>query len=222
MDELNLIIGHRVRDWRREFEVTQSVLAEAVGVSRQSIISLEAGKCLPSISLALSLAKYFQLPLDQLLVLDIDNNKNQHEEVRMDRQIRPFRSAFDRMFDEAIAPAGRSFDNFLVPQMNIYQTETEIVVEADVPGMTEDDIDIEIRDGVLTIKGERKEEKAEKKKEYFHREVAYGSFQRAVTLPTDVIPEKASAEVKKGQLTVILPKVQPIEAKVHKLKAKGV
>lgn len=221
MDELNVIIGHRVRDWRREFEVTQSTLAEAVGVSRQSIISLEAGKCLPSISLALSLANYFQLPLDQLIVLDIKKNINQNEEVGMDRQIRPFRSMFDHAFDEALTLPSRGFEHLLVPQMNIYQTESDIVVEADVPGMTENNVDIEIHDGVLTIRGERKEETEDKQKEYFHREVSYGSFQRAVTLPTDVIAEKATAEVKKGQLKIVLPKVKPVLTKVHKLKAKG-
>ena len=221
MDELNLIIGHRVRDWRREFEVTQSTLADAVGVSRQSIISLEAGKCLPSISLALSLAKYFQHPLDQLLVFDIEKNQNQNEEDLMDRQIRPLRHTFERALDDVSVPFGRGFEHLLVPQMNIYQTEGEIVVEADVPGMTENDVDIEIRDGVLTIRGERKEEQEEKQKEYFHREVSYGAFQRAVTLPTDVIPEKATAEVKKGQLKVVLPKVKPVEAKGHELKSKG-
>ncbi len=214
-----IIASNRLRDWRRERAVTQEELAGAVGVSRQSIIAVETGRCLPSVPLAIAIARFFDSPVEELFVLDDQSQKNR--EVSMNRELGPFRGMFDRMWEESMLPSRRAFDSGMVPQMNIYQTEKELVVEADVPGMSENDVDIEIRDGVLTIKGERKEQSEQKDHEYFHREVSYGAFQRAVTLPTDVIPEKATAEVKKGQLRVVFPKVEPEQPKVHKVKAKG-
>jgi len=222
-----IIVRNRIRDLRRESSITQEELAKRLGVSRQSIISVETGKCLPSVPLAFAISRFFQSPLEQLFVLENDDNDLGTSNVPLEdtmREISPFRGAsslheaIDRMFEESIAPLRRGG---MVPSMNIYQTPKEIVVEADVPGMTEDDVDIEIRDGVLTIKGERKEEAEQKDKEYFHREVSFGSFQRAVTLPTEVMPDKATATVTKGQLKVVLPKAEPEQPKVHKLKAKA-
>lgn len=212
-----MVIKNRIRDFRRDFELTQEQLADAVGVSRQSIISVESGRCLPSVPLAWAISRYFNHPIDQVFFIEPTN-----EEATManDRGLSPFRHNFDRMIEEAIMPFGRGFGAVNTPQMNIYQHDSAIVVEADVPGMTEDDIDIEISDGVLTIKGERKEESEGKNKEYFHREVSYGSFQRAVTLPADVEVDKAEATVKHGQLRVVLPKIVAEQPKVHKVKAR--
>lgn len=217
-----IIIKNRIRDYRRERAITQEGLAEAVGVSRQSIISVETGKCLPSVPLALAIARFFHSPLETLFIIDASSNQLKQEDT-MVREISPFRGvsslheAIDRMFDDALAPAKRGFEG-IVPRLDVYQTEKELLVEADVPGLTEDQVDIEVQDGVLTIKGERTEEQEEKNREYFHREVSYGSFHRALTLPVEVLPEKATATVKDGHLKVVLPKVEPQKPKVHKLK----
>lgn len=219
-----IVIKNRIKDYRHDFEITQEELADAVGVSRQSIISVETGRCLPSVPLALAISRFFNFPIEQLFY--VENNKG--EEVIMPREDRSpgsirgglLHDAIGRMFEDSVSSWGRNFSGHMVPSMNIYQTEKEIVVEADVPGMKEDDIDIEVSEGVLTIKGERKEENEDKNKEYFHREVSYGSFQRAVTLPTDIQADKAEATVKHGQLKVVLPKIAPEQVKVHKVKAK--
>lgn len=137
---------------------------------------------------------------------------------------RPFRHGFgeiNRLMDDAFASPFHRISAVIAPQLNIYQTAGEIVVEADLPGMTDKDVDVEISEGVLTIKGERKYEEEEKKKEYFHREVAYGAFQRAITLPVDVDVEKTEATVKNGQLKVVLPKIEPVKPKVHKVVTRG-
>ena len=222
-----IIISNRIRDMRKIHELTQEALARALGVSRQSIISVETGKCLPSIPLAYALARFFRSPLEQIFTIDNQSNANRRykKENNMSEQglsptrgITSIHDSIDRMFEEAFMPMRRSFEGILAPQMNIYQTDKDIVVEADVPGMTEEDVEIEINDGILTIKGERQEKEEKITKDYFHREVSYGSFQRSLPLPTDVVAETATATVKNGQLKVVLPKVEPAMSKVHKVK----
>lgn len=218
-----VIIRNRIRDHRRESAVTQSMLASAVGVSRQSIISVETGKCLPSVPLAIAIAKFFNTQIEDLFVVKSENETTVKEYPM--RELSPFRrpgnlnDVIGSLLDDSFM-SPRSADT-LMPKMDIYQTEKELIVEADVPGLTESEVDIEISEGVLTIKGERKEEIEEKGKEFFHREVNYGSFQRALTLPVDVVPEKTSATVKNGHLKVVLPKIEPVQPKVHKVKTSG-
>jgi HSP20 family protein len=80
------------------------------------------------------------------------------------------------------------------------------VVTAELPGMSEADIDVKYVDGTLTIRGEKKEEKEEKKKDYYLSERRYGSFQRAFQVPNGVDADKIDAAFKNGVLTVTLPK----------------
>jgi HSP20 family protein len=92
------------------------------------------------------------------------------------------------------------------PSVDVYETETEIVVEAEIPGATEKDISVEVKENVLTISGERKKER-EVKEERFHRiERSYGKFQRMFTLSDSIETDKVDAKMKNGVLTVRLPK----------------
>jgi HSP20 family protein len=92
------------------------------------------------------------------------------------------------------------------PNVDIKETENEIVLHADVPGIDEKDIDIKLEDGTLTLKGERKFEQ-EKKGEGYHRiERGYGSFVRCFSVPDSVDSEHVKAAYKSGVLTVTLPK----------------
>ena len=93
-----------------------------------------------------------------------------------------------------------------VPSIELSETDTELHVKAELPGLSPDDVEIEVSDGVLTIRGEKREVTEQKDKRYHHREVVYGSFQRSISLPIDVKPEDASANFDKGVLTVVLPK----------------
>ncbi len=223
-----IIVRNHIRDYRKHQELTQEELAKHLGVSRQSIISVETGRCLPSVPLALALSRFFNSPLESIFEIETNHSSGTSDvpqEDIMNRVIGPFRGisniheSIDRMFEDALVPMRRT--NEIMPSMNISQTDKEIIVEADVPGMKEDEVDIEISDNVLTIKGERTVAEEQQNREYFHREVSYGAFQRAVTLPVDVDAAKAVATVKHGQLKVVLPKVEPEQPKVHKLKAKS-
>jgi len=92
------------------------------------------------------------------------------------------------------------------PAVDVTETPDAIEVRTELPGMQRDDIEIDIAQGVLTIKGEKKEASEETSRSWHHREVRYGSFSRAFTLPADVKPEEASASYEDGVLKIRLPK----------------
>ena len=94
----------------------------------------------------------------------------------------------------------------LVPPVDIFQSsEHELVLRAELPDMSRDDIDINVENFVLTIKGEKKAAPDVKDEQYHHVERRYGSFSRSFSLPQTVDPNKVSAEYKNGVLTVKLP-----------------
>jgi HSP20 family protein len=119
------------------------------------------------------------------------------------------REEMNRLFDsfwhgdflpEAMS-LGRGF-----PNVEVSETDTDIVVRADLPGMEAKDVDVSLSGDVLTIKGERTEEKEEKEKSYHHKEMRYGAFSRSLRLPATVDVQKISAECKKGVLKITLGK----------------
>jgi len=99
------------------------------------------------------------------------------------------------------------------PSMDVAETESEIVVKAEVPGLEKDDIDLSPQGDILTIRGEKKDERKEEKGSYRLVERRYGSFQRTITLPTGVDPEKIEANFKSGVLTIKLPKTEETRAR---------
>jgi HSP20 family protein len=112
-----------------------------------------------------------------------------------------FQDAVSRLLSE---PAG---GRPWAPPVDILETENELVLKADVPGVDLKDIDIQVENGTLTLKGERKFEKREGAQEGYHRiERSYGSFVRCFSLPETVDAEKVAAEYKNGVLTVTLQK----------------
>lgn len=92
------------------------------------------------------------------------------------------------------------------PAVDILETENELVLKADVPGIDQKDIDIQIENGTLTLKGERKFERDEKNKGFHRMERSYGAFVRYFTLPDTVDSEHVRAEYSSGVLSVTLPK----------------
>ena|SRR5690348_15443475 len=92
------------------------------------------------------------------------------------------------------------------PSVDIYETENELVLKADLPGINEKDIDIRVENNMLTLRGERQFEKTVKEDNYLRVERNYGSFSRTFGLPNTVNTEGVSAEYKNGVLTVQLPK----------------
>jgi HSP20 family protein len=115
---------------------------------------------------------------------------------------------FDR-FCEGRTPNGMS--RRWIPAMDLVETDDHLVLRGDLPGMTEDDIDIEIKDSVLTVSGERKAEHEDKGEGYHRVERAFGRFSRSLSLPQGIDPDKVEAQFDKGVLEVRIPK--PAEAK---------
>jgi HSP20 family protein len=109
--------------------------------------------------------------------------------------------AFSGMFGTS---GGRGFA--LTPHLDVRETDKEIVVEAELPGIDEKDISLDLKHGVLTIRGEKKHEHDEEKENYRMMERRYGSFQRSVRLPDTVDEDKVEASFNNGVLKVSLPK----------------
>jgi HSP20 family protein len=103
----------------------------------------------------------------------------------------------------------------------VYQTKDTIVIKAPIAGVKPEDIDVAISEDVVTIRGDRKEEKIIEKDSYYVQECFWGSFSRSVILPTSTVADKALASLKDGVLTIEIPKVVP-EDKVKKIKVKPV
>ena len=103
-----------------------------------------------------------------------------------------------------------------VPPVDIYETADSIVLQAELPGISKEDINLEVKDNTLTIKGEKKFEKEVKEDYYFRVERAYGSFRRAFTLPSVVVHDQVKAKFKDGVLVIQLPKAE--EAKPKQIK----
>jgi HSP20 family molecular chaperone IbpA len=104
--------------------------------------------------------------------------------------------------------------------VDVYQTKESVVIKAPIAGVKADDIDISISEDVVTLRGERKEEREVDREHYYVQECYWGSFSRSVILPTSTIAEKAQASLKDGVLTVSIPKVA--QDKVKKIKVKPV
>jgi HSP20 family protein len=103
------------------------------------------------------------------------------------------------------------------PSVDIFETDNELVLKADVPGVDQKDIDIRIENGTLSIKGERKFEKEEKNKGFHRMERSYGSFVRYFTLPDTVDTENVKADYQGGVLTLTLPKKEIAKPKAIKV-----
>ncbi len=94
----------------------------------------------------------------------------------------------------------------MMPDIDVCETDQEVRICAELPGVSEDDIDLSLSDDMLTIRGEKKFERKDEKENYHFTERAYGTFQRALRLPYPVDPDKVRADFDNGVLTVTLPK----------------
>ncbi|MDH5527517.1 MAG: Hsp20/alpha crystallin family protein [Nitrospirota bacterium] len=106
------------------------------------------------------------------------------------------------------------------PRVDVTETEKDLHVSAELPGMTEKDVELTLTGDALTIKGEKKEEKKEEKEGYTHCERYYGSFHRIIPLPVEVMQDKVSATFKDGILTIALPKAEAAKTPVRKIEVK--
>lgn len=140
------------------------------------------------------------------------------------------RNQIDRVFDtflsgfgpvtSALSPFMGSMGRSLMgrsemsPQVDVSETDEALVITADLPGMEEKDVDITLANGVLTLKGEKKDEREEKEPNYHLMERSYGSFSRSFRLPETVDQDKCQATFDKGVLKISLPKAESAKAQV--------
>lgn len=129
---------------------------------------------------------------------------------------------FDRMFDlrrwMKTWPATAEFE--WRPATDVIETDKEIVLKAELPGVKKEDVSVELDGNALTIRGERKEEKEEKGRKLHRVERFYGAFMRSFTLPESVDAKAIKAEMKDGVLEVHLPKTEAPERKPTKIEVK--
>ncbi len=125
----------------------------------------------------------------------------------------PF-AAIDRVFDDVFRDVMPAFNTGFNPnamRVNIAEDEKNIYIEAELAGLKKEDVKVSIEDNVLTIRGERKQETEEKKKNYHRVERVYGSFSRAFTLGENIDQDNIEAKYENGVLHLTLPKVEPVK-----------
>ncbi len=152
--------------------------------------------------------------------------KREEPAPRLPREWEPFESLrrqVDRMFEDfgrgsgLWSPFGRSMLDIKpswpfeegrakVPAVDVCEREKEYEITAELPGMDASNVDVKLANGVLTIKGEKKEEKEQKEKDYYMSERRFGSFQRSFQLPEGIDEDRIQANFEKGVLTITLPK----------------
>ena len=122
------------------------------------------------------------------------------------------RDEMNRLFNQFFGRTGGDVESWLsgawAPSVDIYETDDTLVIKAEVPGFTKEDLHIEINDNTLTLKGERRPDPAVKEEQYHRRERTYGAFQRSFLLPAMVDQGKVQAMYRDGVLELRLPKAE--------------
>jgi len=244
LNEQEVEIKNRLKEFRQRQEMSQEDLAEELGISRQSIIALEQGKHMPSLPLAINMCRFFDSAFEDVFQMhdeisrEIDealgdrvgsikiinkpkeagkeNKMNELEPMRPFREMVSLRDAMDRLFEDSVITP----KSIGMPKIDVKDKKNEVVVRAEIPGISEEELDIEVCDGVMTISGEKKEEKEEEKEGYYYKESHSGTFQRSFNLPAEVDEDKADADIDKGVLTITLPKIKTKKAKKVSVKPK--
>ena len=146
------------------------------------------------------------------------------ETVNPFQMMRRFTKDMERLFEDfggfnfPVFPFRMEFENTeWVPQIEVLHNNGQFMVRADLPGLTKDDVKVEMTDHMLTMSGERKEEHEEKKEGFYRSERSYGSFFRQIPLPKDAMTENATATFQNGVLEITMPakKVEPPTRKLE-------
>ncbi len=138
------------------------------------------------------------------------------------REMMSLRQAMDRLFEDSFVRPSRMWPESTVGDVpvDMYQTASDVVIRASLPGISPEEIDISITGDTVTIKGEHREKTEVKEENYIRKEHRYGAFSRAVTVPVAVKIDKAEAVFDKGMLTLTLPKSEKEKPKQIKVKPK--
>ena len=139
------------------------------------------------------------------------------------RDVMGIQDRVNRLFEDVLARSrGREVGleaGAWMPAVDIYETDDDIVVKAELPGVEKDQVGVEVKAGVLTLRGERKFEKEVKEENYHRIERSYGTFLRSFTLPASVEEDKVSAKLTGGVLEIHLPKKAEAKPKQIKIAA---
>ncbi len=135
------------------------------------------------------------------------------------KQFKSLQDEINDLFDfNRTTPSTGLFDRSFSPALDVIEGENSFTLRCELPGLSEKDVDVSVASGVLTIRGEKKDEKETKKEKYYKKESWTGSFQRTLSVPASVDPTGISATMKDGILTVDLPKKE--EAKMKSIQVK--
>ncbi len=167
----------------------------------------------------------------EVTVKKVEEATKKESMVTPARALSPLRSwerEIERMFEDFPFfrwPRFRDFEPFRFPRelrlraptLDMYEENNEVVVKAELPGLTKDDIEISLADSTLTLKGEKKKEEEVKEKDFYRCEREYGSFLRTIDLPAEVKTDGAKATFKDGVLEIRLPKTEEAKRKLVKV-----
>ncbi|HMK60806.1 MAG TPA: Hsp20/alpha crystallin family protein [Dissulfurispiraceae bacterium] len=141
------------------------------------------------------------------------------------KELEDMRRDMDRLFDEFTKPTRRrriwpKSEGLVIPNMDMYDRNNDIVVKMELPGVTREDIDLTITKDVLIVKGAVKKDEEVKEEDYFIAERTYGNFTRTITLPFEVENEKAQASINNGVLEIVIPKKEVSRPKEIRIEVK--
>jgi len=133
------------------------------------------------------------------------------------REMSAMPDRLDRLFDDPFFRLGRMAEDSGLgmwnPAVDLYEKDDYVMIKAELPGVDKNDINIDLKDRLLTLSGERTHEKETNEENYYRRERSYGKFQRTFTLPADVDSDQIKAEFKDGVLQIEIPKPEEKKAK---------
>ncbi len=136
----------------------------------------------------------------------------------MDRMFRELRSGFEDMFYPLSEYGIMPERGIRIPAVDVRDTGKDIVISAEMPGIRKEDVNIEVGESSVVIKGESKEEEERKEGNFYHKERIYAQFHREIPLPEEVVGSEAKASMKNGVLELVLPKKEPTEQKRFSVK----
>jgi len=136
------------------------------------------------------------------------------------REMSEVRSLMDSAFDDFFSRSPVTYNGMGAVEVNLMQTDDDLVVKASIPGVKPEDINISISGDTLTLRGEIKEDEEYKDANYHIKEMRQGSFSRTMTLPVKVDADKAKAEFENGVLRLTMPKAEEVKPKTITVKAK--
>jgi putative transcriptional regulator len=170
----------RIRDLRRERSLTQEELADALGISRQSVNAMESGRTLPSLPVAMQMAQFFAVPLSNIFVVESAQTA-----------LVPW---------SAVGPAAAMLQH---PAANVWQDAHAVYVELRVPGFRLEELAVEVTDRLLIVRGQPHQPEL---RSWDHREFITAPFERRVELSADVLSDHTEAGLRAGILAIRLPK----------------